>query len=964
MVRNKSACVVLLFSLFLSFGLLCSAKDFPGRRGDDDPSKRYEDCRRRCEWDTRGQKEQQQCEESCKSQYGEKGQQQRHRPEDPQRRYEECQQECRQQEERQQPQCQQRCLKRFEQEQQQSQRQFQECQQHCHQQEQRPEKEATISFQSRFREEHGNFRVLQRFASRHPILRGINEFRLSILEANPNTFVLPHHCDAEKIYLVTNGRGTLTFLTHENKESYNIVPGLVVNVPAGSTVYLVNQDNKEKLIIAVLHRPVNNPGQFEEFFPAGSQRPQSYLRAFSREILEPAFNGSIFVPHYNSKATFVILVNEGNGYAEMERRSGQYRKIRSQLSRGDIFVVPANFPVTFVASQNQNLRMTGFGLYNQNINPDHNQRIFVAGKINHVRQWDSQAKELAFGVSSSLSLSRMELMKSFLHEDIRRMLIPTLKLYRGKVSQRNKFQATYANLLTVAWSGYRSSYFPGRRSEDDPQQRYEDCRKRCQLETRGQTEQDKCEDRCETQLKEEQQRDGEDPQRRYQDCRQHCQQEERRLRPHCEQSCREQYEKQQQQQPDKRFKECQQRCQWQEQGPERKQQCVKECREQSFQERFREEHGNFRVLQRFAAKHHLLRGINEFRIAILEANPNTFVLPHHCDAEKIYVVTNGRGTITFVTHENKESYNVVPGVVVRIPAGSTVYLANQDNREKLTIAVLHRPVNNPGQFQKFFPAGQENPQSYLRIFSREILEAVFNTRSEQLDELFGGRQSHRRQQGQGMFRKASQEQIRALSQGATSPRGKGSEGYAFNLLSQTPRYSNQNGRFYEACPRNFQQQLREVDSSVVAFEINKGSIFVPHYNSKATFVVLVTEGNGHVEMRVRAQLSTGDLFVVPAGHPVTFVASQNEDLGLLGFGLYNGQDNKRIFVAGKTNNVRQWDRQAKELAFGVESRLVDEVFNNNPQESYFVSGQSRRGFDERRGSNNPLSPFLDFARLF
>nr|P09799.1 RecName: Full=Vicilin GC72-A; AltName: Full=Alpha-globulin A; Flags: Precursor [Gossypium hirsutum]AAA33069.1 vicilin precursor [Gossypium hirsutum]AAA72623.1 alpha globulin A [synthetic construct]prf//1410330A vicilin gene A [Saguinus oedipus] len=578
--------------------------------------------------------------------------------------------------------------------------------------------------------------------------------------------------------------------------------------------------------------------------------------------------------------------------------------------------------------------------------------------------------------------------------------------------------------------------FPGRRSEDDPQQRYEDCRKRCQLETRGQTEQDKCEDRSETQLKEEQQRDGEDPQRRYQDCRQHCQQEERRLRPHCEQSCREQYEKQQQQQPDKQFKECQQRCQWQEQRPERKQQCVKECREQyqedpwkgerenkwreeeeeesdegeqqqrnnpyyfhrrSFQERFREEHGNFRVLQRFADKHHLLRGINEFRIAILEANPNTFVLPHHCDAEKIYVVTNGRGTVTFVTHENKESYNVVPGVVVRIPAGSTVYLANQDNREKLTIAVLHRPVNNPGQFQKFFPAGQENPQSYLRIFSREILEAVFNTRSEQLDELPGGRQSHRRQQGQGMFRKASQEQIRALSQGATSPRGKGSEGYAFNLLSQTPRYSNQNGRFYEACPRNFQQQLREVDSSVVAFEINKGSIFVPHYNSKATFVVLVTEGNGHVEMvcphlsrqssdwssreeeeqeeqeverrsgqykRVRAQLSTGNLFVVPAGHPVTFVASQNEDLGLLGFGLYNGQDNKRIFVAGKTNNVRQWDRQAKELAFGVESRLVDEVFNNNPQESYFVSGRDRRGFDERRGSNNPLSPFLDFARLF
>lgn len=159
-------------------------------------------------------------------------------------------------------------------------------------------------------------------------------------------------------------------------------------------------------------------------------------------------------------------------------------------------------------------------------------------------------------------------------------------------------------------------------------------------------------------------------------------------------------------------------------------------------------------------------------------------------------------------------------------------------------------------------------------------------------------------------------------------------------------------------------------------------------------MVLVTEGNGYVEMvcphlsrqsshrssreeeeqederrsgqykRVRAQLSTGDMFVVPADHPVTYVASQNQNLGLVGFGLYSGQDNKRIFVAGKINNVRQWDSQAKELAFGVESKLVDEVFNNKPQESYFVSRQSQRGSDERRGSTNPLSSFLDFARLF
>ncbi|KAK8557232.1 hypothetical protein V6N13_013507 [Hibiscus sabdariffa] len=399
------------------------------------------------------------------------------------------------------------------------------------------------------------------------------------------------------------------------------------------------------------------------------------------------------------------------------------------------------------------------------------------------------------------------------------------------------------------------------------------------------------------------------------------------------------------------------------------------------QARFQEDNGNFWVLQKFSQKHQLLKGINEYRVALIEANPNTFVLPHHCDAEKIYIVTNGKGTITFVTHKDKESFNVVRGVVVRIPAGSTVYLVNQDNKEKLTIAVLHRPVNNPGEFEEFFPAGQEHPQSYYRSFGHEILEAVFNTRSEQLEKLFHG---HGRQSQQGMFREASQEQIKSLSKGATTPKEKEAE-FAFNLLAQKPKYSNQNGKFYEACPRDF-ELLRQADASVVGFEINQGSIFVPHYNSHSSFVILITEGNGYVEMvcphlsssreeeeeestsgeyrRVRVQLSPGDVFVVPAGHPVTYVASKKQNLRALAFGLYH-QNNTRIFVAGKNNMVRQMDSAAKEISFGVPAKLVDEVFNN-PEESYFVSlqgqRQRQRGSEDSRG--NPISSILDFARLF
>ncbi|KAK8709622.1 hypothetical protein V6N13_060635 [Hibiscus sabdariffa] len=474
------------------------------------------------------------------------------------------------------------------------------------------------------------------------------------------------------------------------------------------------------------------------------------------------------------------------------------------------------------------------------------------------------------------------------------------------------------------------------RTEEDPRERYRDCRRRCERETRGEREQDRCEERCDRKFRQEQEEKEGGRRRlgsRFEECQQWCQQQGQRQQLHCQQQCRREFQEERE-------------------GEHQSHNPYYFPRRRYAQARFQEDNGNFWVLQKFADKSRFLKGINEYRIALIEANPNTFALPHHCDAEKIYVVTNGKGTLTFVSHKKKESFNLVPGVVIRVPAGSTVYLVNQDNNEKLTIAVILRPVNNPGQFEEFFPAGQENPQSYYRSFSREILEAVFNTQSEQLDRLFHGRQ---RQSQQGMFRRASQEQIRSLSQGATTPSEK-EERFAFNLLAQEAKFSNQNGKFFEASPHEF-ELLRDVDTSILDVEINQGSICAPHYHSESTFVILVTEGKGYTEMvtpeeeeeerrsgeyrKVRAGLSPGDIFVVPAGHPVTFVASQNQKLRFLAFGL-NYQNDLKIFIGGKDNLVRQMDSAAKELAFGVPSNLVDEIFDKNPQESYFVSGQRQQ----------------------
>lgn len=95
------------------------------------------------------------------------------------------------------------------------------------------------------------------------------------------------------------------------------------------------------------------------------------------------------------------------------------------------------------------------------------------------------------------------------------------------------------------------------------------------------------------------------------------------------------------------------------------------------------------------------------------------------------------------------------------------------------------------------------------------------------------------------------------------------------------------------------------------------------YNSRATKIAMVVDGKGYFEMacphlssgrqsqthsrrgqttgstyqKVQARLNRGTVFVVPAGHPVTAVASRNSNLQIVCFEV-NAENNVRYTLAG------------------------------------------------------------------
>ncbi|KAL5139853.1 Beta-conglycinin, alpha' chain [Glycine soja] len=382
-----------------------------------------------------------------------------------------------------------------------------------------------------------------------------------------------------------------------------------------------------------------------------------------------------------------------------------------------------------------------------------------------------------------------------------------------------------------------------------------------------------------------------------------------------------------------------------------------------FQTLFKNQYGHVRVLQRFNKRSQQLQNLRDYRILEFNSKPNTLLLPHHADADYLIVILNGTAILTLVNNDDRDSYNLQSGDALRVPAGTTYYVVNPDNDENLRMITLAIPVNKPGRFEDFFLSSTQDQQSYLQGFSENILEASFNTKFEEINRvLFGG--EGRRHQQEGVILELSKEQIRELSKRAkSSSRSTNSFDYEPFYLRGSQISSNNFGKFYEITPEK-NPQLRDFDILLNTVDINEGGLLLPHYNSKAIVILMVTEGEANIELvglkeqqqgeetrevrKYRAELSEDDIFVIPAAYP--FVVNATSNLNFVAFGI-NAENNQRNFLAGSKDNViRQIQKQVKELAFPAGSAQDIENLIKNQRESYFADAQPLQKEEGKKGS--------------
>ncbi|XP_010466550.1 PREDICTED: vicilin-like seed storage protein At3g22640 [Camelina sativa] len=408
----------------------------------------------------------------------------------------------------------------------------------------------------------------------------------------------------------------------------------------------------------------------------------------------------------------------------------------------------------------------------------------------------------------------------------------------------------------------------------------------------------------------------------------------------------------------------------------------------SFKNWFQSNEGFVKMLPKFTKRApNLFRGIENYRFALFEMEPNTFLVPHHLDADSVVLVLQGHGVVEFVTDKTKESFHVTKGDVVRLPSGVTHYATNTNQTVPLRFVKIIVPVNNPGQFKDYFPARSQFQQSYFTGFSKEVLSASFNIPEELVGRLFSGSQ----QTGQGIMRRVSPDQIKELTKHATSPSNKHKETKSkhkdtstklrpFNLFTQdsVSTYTNDFGHFHEARPESF-DQLQDLRIAVAWTNMSQGSLFLPHYNSKTTFVTFVENGCARYEMaspysfqgeqqqqqwwpeqggeeeeedmsgqvhKIVSRVCKGDVFIIPAGHPVTLV-SHNENFVSVGFGIH-ASNCTRTFLAGQENVLSNLDTVATRVTFGVGSKVAEKLFTSQNYSYFAPTTRSHQQTQEKR----------------
>ncbi|KAF3786400.1 Vicilin-like seed storage protein [Nymphaea thermarum] len=393
-----------------------------------------------------------------------------------------------------------------------------------------------------------------------------------------------------------------------------------------------------------------------------------------------------------------------------------------------------------------------------------------------------------------------------------------------------------------------------------------------------------------------------------------------------------------------------------------------------------------KVYKTEAGEMSVVRGVSskgsprELRIGFITMEPRSLFVPQYMNANLILFVRRGQMKVGSIQKDGLVEKELKTGDVYRISSGSTFYLENISEGQRLNIICSFDTTEALGSevLQSFFIGGGLQPQSVLAGFDSRILSTAFNVSEEELSSLFRGQKegpiiyvergrdeprtwesamrlrqqslhSHRHHDDDRdeddedreteeeeedvvvwAWRKLLSAVVGKKEDGRKSGTKSAAAADTYNLYERQHDFENAYG-WSVAVNENVYQSLRHSDIGVYLVNLTAGSMMAPHLNPEATEYGVVLRGSGSVHIvfpngsaAAEVAVKEGDVFWVPRFFPFCQVASRGGPLEFFGF-TTSARDNQPRFLAGANSVMQEMRGPELAAAMGLRQSELDRL---------------------------------------
>ncbi|KAE8731590.1 putative Mitochondrial [Hibiscus syriacus] len=374
-------------------------------------------------------------------------------------------------------------------------------------------------------------------------------------------------------------------------------------------------------------------------------------------------------------------------------------------------------------------------------------------------------------------------------------------------------------------------------------------------------------------------------------------------------------------------------------------------------------------------------------IGFIQMDPNTLLLPMYLDSSLILFLRTGEATVGLIYKDHMVESQLKVGDVYPIPAGSTFYILNTGEDQRLHIICSIDPSQslNFGAFQSFFIGGGTYPSSVLAGFGPETLSAAFNVSESKVSRIFSKQQEGpivylTNSRGPNTWKKFSllekQErlkQVKRIVQGQAEEEKEWSwwnlvtdvfgtqdsnENHkapiSYNIYNKTPDFRNDYGWRVELDESEY-RPLKHTGIGVFHVNLTPGSMLAPHMNPSATEYSIVLKGSGRIQivypngtLAMDVMVKEGDVFWVPRYFACCQTASKSEAFEFLGFTSSSSQKNRPQFLVGKNSLLHTLNSLELANAFGVSRKKIRRLINAQRESMILPSSSSPSADDDEK----------------